>query len=256
VGYGGIFDSWQEAGPLARRVEDLALVTSVIAGPDGLDAAIAPMPWPNFADVDVRKLRVAFYADDSLTPTDAATIATVKAAAAFFEELGCSVREDLPRAIVQELEDVRAKLTPYVWPDLHRLADKWGSKAVSPTITARYENILPPTATLTELLERQDAGRSKLLNWMKNYDLVINPVVGTPAQPINLGVNPAARVGPGYNGLHNVSGYPVVVVRAGTSPEGLPIGVQLIGQPWREDHVIAAGQFLESKTGGWQAPVI
>jgi amidase len=38
--------------------------------------------------------------------------------------------------------------------------------------------------------------------------------------------------------------------------EGLPIGVQLVGQPWMEDKVLAAAAFLESKTGGWQKPPV
>jgi amidase len=56
--------------------------------------------------------------------------------------------------------------------------------------------------------------------------------------------------------VHNTSGYPVAVVRTGTSPEGLPIGVQIIGQPWAEAKVLAAAAVLEGSTGGWQKPPI
>jgi amidase len=44
------------------------------------------------------------------------------------------------------------------------------------------------------------------------------------------------------------------VVRCGTSPEGLPIGVQIAAQPWREDVALAVARHLESVFGGWQAP--
>jgi amidase len=43
-------------------------------------------------------------------------------------------------------------------------------------------------------------------------------------------------------------------VRAGTSPDGLPIGVQLVAKPWREDVALAAARVVEAATGGWQAP--
>jgi amidase len=46
------------------------------------------------------------------------------------------------------------------------------------------------------------------------------------------------------------------VVRGGTSPEGLPIGVQLVGQPWREDVALAGALVVEAASGGWRPPPI
>lgn len=261
VDYGGIFDSWQEIGPLARRVEDLNLITGIIAGPDYKDAAMVPMPWNDPAAIEVKSLRVAFYADNGVAEITKETIEAVKKAAGYFGELGCPVKEDLPKDLVFAMDEVRSKLSPAAGPGLMRLAEKWGTKAISPTILQRYKVDLPPTSEFTELLEKQDANRSKLLQWMKGYDIVVNPVMPKPAQVINAGPNAAGgggggKPGSGYVSVHNTSGYPVAVVRAGTSPEGLPIGVQLIGQPWCEDKVLAAAAYLESKTGGWQKPPI
>jgi amidase len=64
VDYGGIFDLWQQLGPMCRRVEDVALITPLISGPDFKDAACAPVPWADPKKVDSRKLKVAF-ADDN-----------------------------------------------------------------------------------------------------------------------------------------------------------------------------------------------
>ncbi len=257
VDYGGIFDSWQEIGPLARRVEDLNLITGIIAGPDGKDVAMIPIPWGDPATIEVKKLRVGFYAENGVAENTPETTATVKRAAAFFAEYGCPTKEDYPKDIIMELEEIRAKISPCSGPSLLRLAAKWNTKAISPTIVTRAKQEMPATAELTELLEQQDHNRSRLLGWMKNYDIVINPVMPKPAQPINLGEQPGARKpGSSYVGVHNTSGYPAAVVRAGTSPEGLPIGVQIIGQPWAEDKVLAAAAFLESKTGGWQKPPV
>lgn len=44
------------------------------------------------------------------------------------------------------------------------------------------------------------------------------------------------------------------MVRVGTTAEGLPIGVQVVGQPWRDEVVLAVMGWLEGRFGGWQAP--
>jgi amidase len=44
------------------------------------------------------------------------------------------------------------------------------------------------------------------------------------------------------------------VVRAGTSPEGLPLGVQVIARPWREDVALALARRIEATLGGWRPP--
>jgi amidase len=44
-------------------------------------------------------------------------------------------------------------------------------------------------------------------------------------------------------------------VRAGTSPEGLPLGVQIVARPWREDVVLAVARHVETIMGGWQRTV-
>jgi len=56
--------------------------------------------------------------------------------------------------------------------------------------------------------------------------------------------------------VHNLTGFPAVVVRGGSSPEGLPIGVQLVAPPWREDVALAAARIVEAASGGWQPPAL
>jgi amidase len=46
------------------------------------------------------------------------------------------------------------------------------------------------------------------------------------------------------------------VVRGGTSPKGLPIGVQVVARPWREDIALALTKQIEAISGGWQAPAL
>jgi amidase len=57
-----------------------------------------------------------------------------------------------------------------------------------------------------------------------------------------------------YTLTYNLTGWPAVVVRGGTSPEGLPIGVQVVARPWREDVALAVAQHVETALDGWQPP--
>ncbi len=78
--------------------------------------------------------------------------------------------------------------------------------------------------------------------------------------PVNAG--PAVRHGESleledlppfsYTFSYNMTGWPGTVVRGGTSPEGLPIGVQVLAAPSREDRTLAVAKFLEGELGGFQ----
>ena len=57
-----------------------------------------------------------------------------------------------------------------------------------------------------------------------------------------------------YTFTYNLTGWPGAVVRAGTSPEGLPIGVQIVARPGREDVALAIAKRVESDFGGYQRP--
>ncbi len=101
-------------------------------------------------------------------------------------------------------------------------------------------------------VERADDVRGRLLRWMAPFDLLVSPVLPLPA--VRHGESKTPVYGDTYSEIHNLTGWPAAVVRAGTSPEGLPIGVQLVAKPWREDVALAAARIVEAATGGWQAP--
>lgn len=79
------------------------------------------------------------------------------------------------------------------------------------------------------------------------------PRDGGPRSPARH--SPAERP-PGYSYTQpfNLSGLPVAVVRCGTAAGGLPIGVQVVAGPWREDVALAAAGALERALGGWRPP--
>ncbi|MDA1257347.1 MAG: amidase family protein [Chloroflexi bacterium] len=92
-----------------------------------------------------------------------------------------------------------------------------------------------------------------MLAFMEGYDVIVCPVSGLPAP---LHEDSDANTKGGYMHIYNLTGWPGAVVRVGTSPEGLPIGVQVVARPWREDFALAVASVIEKSTGGWQAPEI
>jgi amidase len=59
-----------------------------------------------------------------------------------------------------------------------------------------------------------------------------------------------------YTYTYNLTGWPGAVVRAGTSPEGLPIGVQIVARPGREDVALAVAKIVESSRPAFPRPPI
>jgi amidase len=109
-------------------------------------------------------------------------------------------------------------------------------------------------AEFTELLEEVDRHRSEMLAFMEKYDVILSPVNALPALPHDTWMEEFRRGAFSYTAAYNLTGWPGAVVRGGTSPEGLPIGVQVVARPWREDVALAVAQHLETALGGWQRP--
>ena len=269
VDYGGIFDLWQQLGPLCRRVEDLNLITPIISGPDFHDASCAPVPWADPNAVDLKKLKVAFITDNGAVgrnATDDDTKKTVRDAAKWLEGAVLGVKEDAPQSILEDLADARGKLSRGDGGAFYeRLAKRWGTQNISPQRKAAIAAAKPLTsAEMVEAWEKQDLCKARMLNWMKSYDVFLCPVANKPATVIDQEPRPGAEAGSGgpgsgwpYTGVFNCTGWPVVVVRCGSSADGkLPIGVQVVAAPWREDICIAVASYLEARSGGWKRPAI
>ncbi|WP_339925690.1 amidase [uncultured Cyclobacterium sp.] len=263
VDYGGLFDLWQQPGPMARYVKDLDLLTPIMAGPDFKDAAVVPMPWPDYKKVDLSQLKVAFFPENGIAKTDPATIETVKKAAKWMDEISMDVVEDCPKNLLIELGTIRRDLIiGDGWQWLKRATDRAGSKTYGASLRERLinQNDVITTAHYTKLLEMQDANRSKMLQWFAQYDVIICPSTNSPAGDINSEYNEESRYmdnpGESYTKPFNTCGWPGAVVRCGQNSDGLPIGVQIVAQPWREDVALAVASYLELKSGGWQKPSI
>ena len=256
VPYGmGAVDSLTQLGPMARFVEDLALALPIIAGPDWRDPAIAPVPLGNPDDVAVGSLRVAMHTDNGLMSPTKETADAVLAAAAALRDAGVEVAEVRPSALAQlpEFHNAISSADGRAWTK--RLLEKWGTTESHPWLQRRLDDAeVIPSDELSALLEKADAYRSEMLQFMENYDAILCPTAAYPATEHEGTFHESRTMGFAYTGAYNVTGWPGAVVRGGTSPEGLPIGVQVVARPWREDVALALAAVLESALGGWQRP--
>jgi len=223
---GALADPRTQAGPLARSAADLALVLRAVAGPDGADAGLAPVALGDPAAVELRGARVAVQLDNGLAPPTAETVAAVEAAASVLAAAGC-VRADAA------IPAGGHELTIEVWRSHGDGLDAPG---------------------LWRLLRRWDAFRSAMLGFAARYDLLLTPVFDGPARPHGEMNRPGEMDPTSWTTPHSLTGWPAATVRAGTSPEGLPVGVQVVAGPWRDDVALAAAMAIERGLGPFPGP--
>lgn len=93
-----------------------------------------------------------------------------------------------------------------------------------------------------------------MLSFMANYDVIICPVNANVAIKHDTQYEHVDSFN--YAATYNLTGWPAAVVRAGTSLERLPIGVQIVANPWREDVALKMAKFIEEKFVGWRKPLL
>jgi amidase len=254
--FAGIAGSLQQLGPLARRVGDLGLILPIIAGPDGEDPRVVPAPLGTTDDVNVAALRVVAFTDNGIRSPTRETIAAVESAAAALAAVGASVEWQVPPGLDDAWAtwDRLIRSDGYAW--LRRLIENAGTPGWGSYETRGWIDPRPAVGgdELSGLLEHADMVRSRLLRWFQASDVIVCPAMPQPA--IRHGESNEPWFGDTYSDIHNLTGWPAVVVRGGASDEELPIGVQLVARPWRDDVALAAARVVETASGGWQPPPI
>lgn len=253
----GLMNRLWQVGPIARFVEDLILVLPIIAGVDWRDPILVPMTLGDPGMVALKSLRVAFYTDNGILSPTPETAEVVKKTAEVLSDVVMSVEEDCPEGIEQTYD---------IWWGLASADSGAGVKAVlqmagttEPHLylkrfqEAQLAKVVTP-AGLGALISKWDMFCGAMLRFMKKYDVIICPVAAFPAQPHGFILEKDKDLGFSYGFTYNLTGWPAVVVRGGTSPEGLPIGVQVVARPWREDVALALARHIEIALGGWQPP--
>ena len=254
---GGVLDSLTQIGPMARYVEDLSLALPLICGPDGRDPAVVPVPMGDPRAVDVSKLRIAWYADNGIvTPADDIQ-RVVTATAKALRAAGLNLKEKLlpqTRKLVDLTTEFREATNAGF---IMRLLQRYGTEQPGEELRGYLteEGIANANRLDPALVEAIDEARSQALGFFADYDAILCPASFAVARPHRASHHDSFDDW-GYIQIHNLLGWPGVSVRAGTSAAGLPVGVQLVAAPWREDIALALAQQVETLMGGFRPPPI
>ena len=220
---GGLTDVRTQIGPLARSVADLALAWPLLCGQDFIDSGVVPMPVGDPTSVCLGELSVAYFGSDPASPASSETADTIGAVAQALARASVLVEPARPRDFVRNgrgISDAYAEVASLRGQDVVELYDAW------------------------------DGYRSFLLQFIRPYDAILCPVSAQPAPPFR----EVDRKRFDYTLPFSLLGWPVVVVAAGRSKSGLPIGVQIAARPWREEVAIALGMVVERALSGASSP--
>jgi len=252
-------------GPMARTVADLKALFEVMQGADDGDTCSAPVPlrWPE--GDEVRRLHIGYFEDDGRTPVTPETRAAVRTAADALRHSGFAVDPFRPEG----LEEARLLWRMFfvgAGGMLLRPMFQERKCDLSPVLKEFLEWSLAETPLTGEsLLDawlRRDAVRARVFEQMREYPILLCPAAAIPA--FRHGERSWTIEGKtvqyldawSYAEFFNLLGNPAAVVPVGRSPEGLPIGVQIVGRPWEEERVLAVAASLEAECGACKIPPI
>jgi amidase len=263
-------------GPMARSAADLSLLLDVIAGPDPLEAGIAyklDLPPPRHGEL--KNFRVLLLDTDAVMPTNAVVRAAIHKLAANLSKAGVTVTRTSPL-----LPDFAASSRLYMRLLMSFLSASFLPEAYA-HVQASAAALAPDDMSLRAerlrgiaLSHRDwviaDGGRARLrAQWrelFKTFDAVICPVMPTPAYPQDhspeqetrrIDIDGKAYPYPdqlAWAGIATLPGLPATAIPLGLSPEGLPVGVQIVG-PWLEDRTpLKLAKLIEREFGGFVPP--
>lgn len=252
-------------GPMARTVGDLKILFEVMQGLDDGDPSAAPVQvrWPHHEDL--KNIRIGYFEDDGRTPVTPETRAAVKKAASVLQNAGLQVESLIPHGLERARE---------LWWKFFGIT---GGMLLEPMIQGHESEISPilkefsgwaaadeqhTAQSLLDMWMQRDEVRVNVLRQMRDYPILLCPVAAIPAfrhgeRSWNIEGQEVKYLDAwSYCEWFNLLGFPAAVVPVGQSPEGLPIGVQLVGRPWEEEMVLSVAAVLEEQCGGFRAPSI
>jgi amidase len=245
-------------GVVTRDVADTASILDVISGPDRGQWYNAPPPDRPFLDevgADPGQLRVGLAVEAPFgLPVDPECIAAARRAAAALEDLGHAVEPvslDVPDEFLPAfLNVVNSGLADYEdidWDrtEPHIRANRQAAMAIDSLTYVRSVHQL------------QRATRQMSSHWGRDFDLLVTPTMAI--EPPKAGeVLAAVHEGAGtgapalavfqmavFTSGFNMSGQPAISLPTHTTPDGTPIGVQLVAGPWEEARLLRVAAQLE-----------
>ena len=249
---GGPFALLGVVGPMARSVEDLETMFRVVAGFDAGDPMAAPIPLSDTPERELQRITIGYFEEHPSAPVTPETRAAVQTAIAGLQNSGFRVKPFLP--------DILDEAREHWWTLFVRLA----AELLTPQFKDREEEIStiltysdrhPTKEDLLSAWFRRDELRLRLMRQMNDIPVLICPVCSVPAfrhgeREWRIGGQSVSYMDAmSYTQWFNLLGNPAVVVPVGASPEGLPIGVQIVGQPNSEELILKIARSLEKAVG-------
>jgi amidase len=263
-------------GPMARSAADLSLLLDVIAGPDPLEAGKGyQLALPPPRHDDLKSFRVLVIDSDPVMPTAKSVRTAIEKLTTSLGAAGVTVTRSSPL-----LPDFAASSRLYMRMLMSFLGATFTPESYAGAQTAATSLAPDNTSLAAERLRgitlshrdwvMDEGGRARLrAQWrelFKSFDAVICPVMPTPAYPHDHSPDQETRRvdidGKPYPypdqlswpGIATLPGLPSTAIPIGLSPEGLPVGVQIVG-PWLEDRTpLKLAELIEREFGGFVPP--
>jgi len=258
-------------GPLARSVDDLTLALRLIAGPDGCQWEVPPVPLDATPEQPMDRLHLAWTDDFGGVPVTRDTRAALTKLTGELSQIGCHIERRTPAGFDfttawetwgEILMAERGATEP------ERAAERVAALDARPdSEVAMFRGLARgASATIkqyTESLSKRDTLIAALESFFAQWDALLCPVTVGPAIPhVPFGTPidvdgqqvPYLMAGAAYTCPFNVTGHPAVVLPMTLSAEGLPIGLQVVGPRWGEMQLLAIAARLALVIGPFQRP--
>jgi len=254
----GPFQILGAIGPMARTIADVSLLFRTLSGQDPIDPASPPVALREPSLDELRTNTIGYFEDDGLAPVTPETRAAVQAAASVLRDAGFLVEPFRPST----LEALRQ-----LWG---KFFVQCGALFYAPTIAGREHQLSPifneflgfaealPQLTAVELLDawaELDLLRAKTLAEMSKFPVLLCPVASIPAfrhgerQWIVEGRAVQYLDAVRHTQWFNALAAPAAVVPLGRSPEGLPIGVQIVARPFEDEIALGIAAIVDAAFG-------
>jgi Asp-tRNA(Asn)/Glu-tRNA(Gln) amidotransferase A subunit family amidase len=245
----------QVIGPIARTIEDVEVELHVISGPDGIDPLTESVALPWSREAHVRTVVVWEGPVDPGVRDDVR--ATVRAAADALAHAGIEIHDDPPPALdrgvtlyselrdTDRLRDVRHLVRGH--------EDEMGDDVRAAIAAAEESDRTNPNPGRQALWDERDRLLADLLTYLDRSHVLLMPVATVPPFPLDQPVVVNGREQSTWDVLApsrliSLFGVPAASVPFGTSADGLPINVQVVGRPFREEEVLAIAHKLTEVT--------
>ena len=280
IAYGSSLD---QIGPIAKDISDCAAILEMIASYDKKDSTSVKRDAYDFTSAlldDVKGMKIGIPSDylrAGLTEEVKAAVLkaaeVLKAKGAEVEEFQLSLVEyAIPAYYVIASAEASSNLARFDgvkygyrakdYNGLHNMYKKSRSEGFGEEVKRRimlgsfvlssgYYDAYYLKALRTKALIRQSFDRA-----FEKYDVILGPVAPTTAPKLGASLSDPLQMylGDIYTISVNLAGLPGVSVPCGIDSNGLPIGVQLIGDCFQEKKIIRAAYAYEQARGNWQAP--